>query len=395
MRVALVHQGFSLDASLERERVLLAQALVRAGVDVEYYADPRRTKTEVRGATFRAVEPLLRSDSRLAHAVEYGSFARAATAAVRRARERYDVVDVSGTTAWEHDVVRVHAVQKAEERRWPERGGRSFRAARARATLAPFTRPKFGLARLIERLQFRPGRFHLLLAASEEVRRDLQDVHRVPPEVIEVMPPPVDVARFSRGGDGAARRALRVAPDDRIVLFVGHDFERKGLAEAIEALAVLPAHTHLVVVGRGDTGPYTRAAREAGILERVHFVGGTDAPEQWFASADIFLLPTREDVWGMTVIEAMAAGLPVVVTEVAGAAAEVRAADAGIVVPDGSTAALTQALSALLSAPDERRRLGDRGRDAAARFGVESFAQAVLAAYERVLRERDTRPSKP
>jgi glycosyltransferase involved in cell wall biosynthesis len=385
VRVALVHHGFSRDASLERERVLLTENLVRAGVKVDHYADPARTTADVAGATFHPIEPRVRSGSRIGHGIEYGSFARAATAAVRRARERYDIVDVSGTTAWEHDVVRVHAVQKAEERRWPERGGRSFRAARLRAAVAPITRPKFGAARLIERLQFRPGRFGVLLAASNEVKADLQDVHGVLEESIEVVPPPVDLARFSRPGDGSVRRALRMASDNVLLLFVGHDFERKGLAEAIDALAGLAALTRLVVVGHGDTAPFARTARAAGVADRVHFVGATDAPEKWFAEADVFVLPTREDVWGMTVTEAMAAGLPVVVTDVAGAAAEVRAAGAGVVVPHGAPKALRTALEELVSDREERRRLGERGRQAAARFGVDTFAEAVLAAYARVL----------
>ncbi|MDQ3994825.1 MAG: glycosyltransferase family 4 protein [Actinomycetota bacterium] len=395
MRVALVYQGFALDASLERERVLLARALVEAGVELDYYGDPRRTTVDLAGATFRPVQPLLRSGSRIGHAFEYGSFARAATVALRRERDRYDVIDVAGTTAWEHDVVRVHAVQKAEAGRWPERGGRSFRAARTRAALAPVTRPKVGVARVIERLQFRPGCFNVLLAASEEVRDDLQEVHAVPRELIEVLLPPVETERFGQPDDGAARRALRVGPDDALLLFVGHDFERKGLGEAITALAGLPPRAHLVVVGRGDPRRYARAAHDAGLAERVHFVGATDSPEQWFAAADIFLLPTREDVWGMTVIEAMAAGVPVVVTAVAGAAAQVREAEAGVVVPDASARTLTDVLSRLVSAPAERRRLGERGRDAAARFGVRAFGRAALAAYERALAARRGRRASP
>jgi UDP-glucose:(heptosyl)LPS alpha-1,3-glucosyltransferase len=395
MRVALVYQGFALDASLERERVLLARALVEAGVELDYYGDPRRTTVDLAGATFRPVQPLLRSASRIGHAFEYGSFARAATVALRRERARYDVIDVSGTTAWEHDVVRVHAVQKAEAGRWPERGGRSFRAARTRAALAPVARPKVGVARVIERLQFRPGCFKVLLAASEEVRDDLQEVHGVPRELIEVLLPPVEIERFAQADDGGARRALRVGPDDALLLFVGHDFERKGLGEAITAVAGLPAHAHLVVVGRGDPRRYASAAHDAGLAERVHFVGATDSPEQWFAAADVFLLPTREDVWGMTVIEAMAAGVPVVVTAVAGAAAQVREAEAGVVVPDASKRTLTDVLSRLVSAPAERRRLGERGRDAAARFGVRAFGRAALAAYERALAARRARRASP
>lgn len=384
MRVALVYQYFNLAGSLERERVLLAKALLALGVEVACYADPHG-RSDVPGVTFHDVVPRIRSQGRVGRALEYGSFAFRATRLLRREREAYDIVDVSGTTAWEHDVVRVHAVQRSVLRRWPTQGGASFRAARLRATLAPVAHPKTGLAEAIERLQYRPGHFRRALAVTEEVRRDLREVHRVPDELIEVLHYPVDLARFE-GANGRLLRSQAGLPEDAtLLLFIGHDFERKGLAEALEALAALPDHAHLAVVGDGDREPFARLAAGRGIAARVHFLGGTTVPEELLPGADVLVLPTREDIWGVVLVEAMAAGVPIVTTDGAGAAEVVRSAGAGLVVPSGSSRELREALAALVADPEKRAELGRRGPAAAARFGVAQFARAVLSAYEAVL----------
>jgi glycosyltransferase involved in cell wall biosynthesis len=373
---------------------MLARALVRRGVEVVCYGDPDLSTADLGGAGFRSIRPLLHSDSRLGNGIEYGSFALAATRQLRRDRERFDIVDVSGTTAWEHDVVRVHAVQKAEEQRWPLRGGRTFRVAWLRSRVAPVTRPKFGIARLIERRQFKPKASRLIMAVTDEVKRDLQAVHGVPADKIEVIPYPVDVERFAKQRDGSVRRALGLESTDILALFVGHDFERKGLAEAIAALVDLDERVRLVVVGRGDQDSYIRLARRAGVAQRVHFVGGTDSPERHFCDADVFVLPTREDVWGIALIEAMAASLPIVTTDAAGAARIVTEAGAGLVLSGRESATLRAALGSLARDSRLRDAMGRRGRAAARRFGIDAYAEAVLAGYWQALGdgEPQTRP---
>jgi UDP-glucose:(heptosyl)LPS alpha-1,3-glucosyltransferase len=225
-----------------------------------------------------------------------------------------------------------------------------------------------------------------VVAVSEQVADDLVRVHRVARERISVVPYPIDLERFRNVAPNGFRARLAVG-DARLLLFVGHDFERKGLGEAIAALAGLP-EAHLAVVGNGPKGEYEAAARRAGAAGRVHFVGGTEEPERLFAEADLFLLPTRNDVWGITILEALAAGVPVVTTEAAGAAPVVRASGAGVVLADGDPAGIRAALVPLLG--DEKRRLeaGRRGPAAAAAFGVEAFADATVRIYERVVRER-------
>lgn len=386
LRVALVYRNFTLAGSLERETVLLARGLVAQGVEVHCYCDPETRTLEPDGVMFHDVPALARSRSRLGYPVELASFAWAATRAVRRDRSRYDVVDVGGISAWEHDVIRVHEVTRAQQRRWPHEGGRTYRAARTRARLAPVLRPQVAVARGIGRLQLRPGRFRRLIAVTEQVREDLRRVHGIAPDVVDVIPPPIDLTSLARRDGAGMRRSLGLADADAVLLFVGHDFERKGLAEAIEAVAGLEQPARLLVVGQGPRDRYAAIAERAGAASRVHFLGPTEAPERFFEAADLLVLPTRSEPWGITVIEAMAAGVPVVTTQVAGAAEVVRAAGAGVVLDDGSPRRLRAAISALLADPGLREAMARRGRRAARPFGPDGYAASVLATYERALR---------
>jgi UDP-glucose:(heptosyl)LPS alpha-1,3-glucosyltransferase len=367
--------------------VLLARSLVSLGVEVHCYCNPD-TRIDMPEVTFHDVRPLARSRSRFGYPLECASFAAAATRALRRDRGLYDVIDVCGIAAWEHDVVSVHGVMKADQGRWAASAGSGLRAARVRGRLAPLTRPQVGVARMIERRQLRPGSFRRVIAVTAGIRRDLEDVYGVPSELIDVIPPPVDVASFASAQNGDVRRSLGIPAGDPLLLFLGHDFRRKGLAIAVEALAGLGPDAHLVVVGGGDPAPYETAAEQAGAARRLHFVGATEAPERFYAEADVFVLPTARERWGTPLIEAMASGVPVVTTEAAGASVVVRDHDAGLVLRGGSASELRDAVAALLGDPSLRRAMGERGRSAAPRFSEDAQARATLDVYRRVTEEK-------
>jgi UDP-glucose:(heptosyl)LPS alpha-1,3-glucosyltransferase len=390
VRVALVHPYFSRSSSLERDSVLLAAGLVSHGLDVHCYCDPAARTAQVTGVTFHDVSGIrpraVSLGSRFAHPLERASFAVAATRALRQDRQLYDLIDVRQTGAWEHDVVTVHGVVAALQKRWPAETGRAFRAARPRAAIAPLARPQIALDRTIQALQLRRKRFRRVIAVTEQVRDDLVNVHGVPVGLIDVIPPPIDLERFNEAKPSGIRRALRIPENETLVLFVGHGFQRKGLDKLIEALAGVP-QTHLVVVGEGDRSRLMRSLDHDGLVKRVHFVGRIDEPERYYVEADLLALPSRTEPWGIPLIEAMAFGVPVIGTSIAGAANVVTKADAGIIVSDDSTAALRAAIDTLVRNPELRRRMGERGRVAAASFGAKSHAGAALETYERALRD--------
>ena len=112
-----------------------------------------------------------------------------------------------------------------------------------------------------------------------------------------------------------ARNQFSLPKDASVLLFVGNDFVKKGLPALLAALSKLPEKTHLAVVGNSDgVQAMQRLAQHAGLTQRVHFLGSLAAMETAYQSADILVHPTLEDSYGMVVLEAMAHGLPVVVS---------------------------------------------------------------------------------
>ena len=124
--------------------------------------------------------------------------------------------------------------------------------------------------------------------------------------------PPMDAER------AAARGTYGFGPDDVVVLFVGHEFDRKGLPVLVDAVAQAPDRVRLLVAGgTQDLVDGARDhARTAGCVDRVHFAGRLADPTPAFHAADVFALPSAYESFGLVVLEALAFGLPVVVTDV-------------------------------------------------------------------------------
>lgn len=383
MRLALICQHFNLRGGVSRDAYMFSGALLQLGVEIHCYSDPS-TSTPLEGVVFHDI-PSIQAPvaERLSRPLAQGSFAYRATRAVGRDRGRYDVVYVVGTDGWEQDAVRVHAVVKAENRRWPRRGGRGFKVPRLRARLAPLTWPQNALERTIQRRQFSGRRARRLVAVTEEVRQDLQTLYSFPEEQIDVLACPIDLRAIRNAPRARLRERIGVRPEADLVLFLGNDFYRKGLDQAIRVLPHLESGVHLVVVGSGPASMFRRLAERLGVRQRVHFIGHVQDPERFLRDADILLLPTREDVWGTALIEAMAAGLPIVTTSTAGASSVVADAGAGVVVEQLSTSVLAEAASRLLEDPARRRGIGENGRTAAEAYDVHRMAPALHSILER------------
>ncbi|KRD47357.1 hypothetical protein ASE27_03130 [Oerskovia sp. Root918] len=131
----------------------------------------------------------------------------------------------------------------------------------------------------------------------------------------------VDVERYrppTAAGRAAARRHLGLADDDVALLFVGHEFERKGLPAVMHALCQLPSRFRLVVVGGAAdmVEDAARAADHLGLSGRVILLGQVPDPREAFHACDVFTFPSAYESYGLVVLEALACGLPVVATPV-------------------------------------------------------------------------------
>lgn len=219
-----------------------------------------------------------------------------------------------------------------------------------------------------------------VLPLSTGVARSLAEDYDVPPERITVMPPTVDLERFTpppRGEGGRGGGRLRV-------LFVGADFERKGGDLLVRLAREAPFR-------EVDFDLVSRSCRlEVPANVRIHDRLDHDSPAlvELFARADIFVLPTRADSHSIASLEAMAMGLPVVTTPVGGIVDAVVDEETGYLVPPDDLGALAYRLVQLRDDADLRRRLGEAGRRRVeARFALAPQAE-VLAGLLRAAAAR-------
>ena len=212
----------------------------------------------------------------------------------------------------------------------------------------------------------------------------------------QVVPLGIDAApmlALDRDRPGAV--ALRQRFGDPFLLFVGRLRHYKGLHVLLDAMRELPVE--LVIVGEGPMGPSLRAqAARLGLGDRVHFAGSVSDEElrDHLAAAAIGLLPstTWAEAFGLSMVESMAAGLPVICTELGTGTSFVNLhGETGLVVPPNDAPALATAIRQLLADPALRARMGRAGRDRVrALFTTEAMMRGVDALYDEALRGVDT-----
>ncbi|WP_332686675.1 glycosyltransferase family 4 protein [Bosea sp. (in: a-proteobacteria)] len=178
--------------------------------------------------------------------------------------------------------------------------------------------------------------------------------------------PEARIAVAEPGVDPAPRASGSVAGEPLRLLAVGSLVPRKGYDLLIEALSGLADRDwHLTIIGAADRAPATTTAlaaqiAEAGLADRIRLAGAVDqaALEAAYARADLFVMPSLFEGYGMVLTEALARGLPILCTT-GGAAAETAPDAAAVKVPPGDAAALRAGLARLLADGDERKRRSD------------------------------------
>lgn len=251
-------------------------------------------------------------------------------------------------------------------------------AAENRVYAAPGPRRVVANARLVERDLLR---HYPQLAGRIVVIHNGANLDRFSPELAAQWRAPV-------------LRELDLPPDALTLLFVGHDFRRKGLRQTLETLQLLehydPAfRVQLLVLGRGRTGRYRRLAARLGVLARVRFVGGSRQAERFYAAADVLMLPTFYDPCANVTLEALAAGLPVVTTVTNGGCEVLTHGRDGWLINDPRD--LASMADALLDLRDPARlaAMKSAAYATALRHPIQSKLAAIADVLEQVVREKE------
>ena len=227
------------------------------------------------------------------------------------------------------------------------------------------------------------------LAVSRQVAAQLRERFGVRADKITQVPNAVALDRFPRAVSPAPARPTDPAVP-HTVLTVARLDPQKGLHDLVAAAALVP-EARVMVVGEG---PERRALEtkiaHLGLGDRVHLLGFRSDVPDLLAGSDLFVLPSLFEGLPLSILEAMAAGKPVVATAIGGNDEAVVDGATGLLVPPGDPQALADAIRALLRDPERRRRLGEAGRRRAeAEFSATAMVRRVAAVYDELLAASD------
>jgi len=224
------------------------------------------------------------------------------------------------------------------------------------------------------------------VTVSRAVAARMREVFHVPAARIDVVHNGVDAGRFDVATDPALRRTLCADPGRPIVMTLARLSVQKGHDTLLDAASRVPGAV-FVLVGDGPLrGSLERQARERNVADRVLFLGHRGDVAELLACCDLFVLPSLFEGLPLAVLEAMAAGKPVIASGIGGTDEALVHGESGLLVPPADPVALASAIRSLLTDPVRARLLANAGRERAVRrFSSRAMIDGVCRSYERVL----------
>ncbi|WP_434514247.1 glycosyltransferase family 4 protein [Dechloromonas sp. ARDL1] len=376
IRLALVRQRYNPFGGAERFVATTLEALMRKNDDLSLTLITRKwSGGELKHGVIECAPPYL---GRLGRD---RSFARCVQRTL--ARERFDLVQSHERIAG-CDIFRagdgVHAAWLEQRSRQQSLLGRIGTA------LSPWHR--YTLA--AERAMFADPRLRAVICISELVRDDIRRFYGVPEQKLHVIYNGIDLERYHPGlaleHRAEVRRQHGIPEAAPLFVYVGSGFERKGVAPLLAALSRAQAtDSHLVVVGADKKlESYRQQAERLGLAERVVFTGGIKNVLPYYGAADAFVLPTLYEPLSNAVLEALACGLPCIVSDHCGAAELIEPGVNGHVCDALDVAALSAHLDRLAQ-PGVAAGMREAARAAVGHLGLAAMSERLLGLYRSLL----------
>jgi UDP-glucose:(heptosyl)LPS alpha-1,3-glucosyltransferase len=244
----------------------------------------------------------------------------------------------------------------------------------------------------MERAVFDPAaKTEILLIAEQEKSKFIRH-YGTQAERFHVLPPGISRDRVAPANAAEIRRMLRLelglADDDLMLLLVGSAFRTKGLDRAMLAVKALPhelkKRTRLFILGQDKQAPFERLARRLEIEQQVYFLGGRSDVPRFLLGADLLLHPAYLENTGTVLVEALAAGLPVLASSVCGYAGHIEKSGGGLLIPQPfSQETMNELLAHMLVSP-ERATWQRNALDYAAKADIFSLHEQATEIIEAV-----------
>lgn len=240
-----------------------------------------------------------------------------------------------------------------------------------------------------------------LIAATPLEKNQMTWLYGATPNKIAIVPPGVDLDRFKPLDQGRARQYLDVSPDHQMILFVGRIQPLKGIDTLIKALAILKmrepaiAKNVCVAIIGGDPNPDSELERaeferlnslraELGLDDLVTFLGAKDQDTlvYYYSAAEIVVMPSHYESFGMVALEAMACGVPVIASDVGGLSFSIEDGFNGYLVPGRNPQALAEKIILILKHRVLRDQLSEQAHSWVKHYSWVNIAGEILEVFE-------------
>jgi UDP-glucose:(heptosyl)LPS alpha-1,3-glucosyltransferase len=248
----------------------------------------------------------------------------------------------------------------------------------------------------VEKKLVTQGNCQKFIAVSNLTRDIFLQEYNIDPQRVTVIHPGVDLNDYATADKrlirGDIRKEYGFRSEEPIILFASMNFEIKGLDAIMLSLAKLKARQHsfkLLIAGKGNLRKYTQMAREANIADEVVFTGMLSKEKliRLYLAGDMYIMLSKFDTFGMVVLEAMAAGLPVIISSNVGAKDLVQEGENGFIISDTSDADYIAAKIALLLDENIRRQMAEAAYQTASQNTWDDVTKKYAAIYENLLAE--------
>lgn len=243
-----------------------------------------------------------------------------------------------------------------------------------------------------------------IIAATRAEVTQLEDLYGVNPKKVTIIPPGVDVHHFYPIPSDEAKEAVGIPPDERMALFVGRIEPLKGIDTLIRAMAIVKEncrsfvcpHNLVVIGGESDEDEEIISSemvrlqtlcRDLGLDEIVLFLGkhAQQTLPYYYSAAEVVVMPSFYESFGMVALEAMACGTPVIASKVGGLAHLVKEGETGFFVPAQDPDALAAKLRVLFNNDGLRKQMGERAAEYARDFNWERITTQILKVFQELV----------
>jgi len=233
---------------------------------------------------------------------------------------------------------------------------------------------------------------HCIIASTEKEKEQLVRYYEASPDSIRVIPCGVDLALFRPLDKLTSRQQVDFHQNETLLLYVGRFVPSKGLDRLLEAMSHLRHYypVRMMVVGgedqqSSDAQTFNKLSQEFGVRDHVTFVGRIEQEllPTYYNAADILVVPSRYESFGLVALESLACGTPVLATRVGAMEMILREGNTGYLVDDGSPDALAQGIKTFI--PISRTLSRDAIRGSVLEYGWENVTSALIKEYETIL----------